>query len=167
MSQVGTINEDLYIKDVNAAGYVTGKKTGVSAYLPTTADTTITTAGTYYPIEGSFTNDVIENFTLVATPAIRYDGTLTQCMEVDWHASLSADTANTTVHLGIKKNGTLVDASLMAQFLKNADQIYNISGTCVVEMATNDEIQLVVTSDGDGDVLTFEHYTTTITEFFD
>jgi len=48
-----------------------------------------------------------------------------------------------------------------------AGEPYSFSGTCVVELATDDEIQLVVTSDGNGDVITFDNFTTTINEFFD
>lgn len=155
------------VQDIISEAYITGKKSGIFAYLSASANTTITTAGTYYYINGSFTNSPIENFSLVADPAIRYDGTKTQHFETDWHATISADIANTTVTIGIKKNGTLVTSSLMSTFCKNVGELYNLSGTTVVELATNDKIQLVVTSDGSGDIITFNNFTTTINEFFD
>ncbi len=43
--------------DINASGYITGKQSGVYAYLSASAATTITTAQTYYPISGSFINN--------------------------------------------------------------------------------------------------------------
>jgi len=155
--------------DVDVTGHVTGKKVGVYAYLNTPASTTITVAATYYPINGTFTNAPIEGFSAatVVTPGIKYDEALTQYFEIDWHASVYCDHNTTTVHFGIKKNGTLLPGSVMGSMCKNASQVYAISGTTVVELATDDEIQLVVTSDGSGDVITMEHYTTTITEFFD
>ena len=55
----------------------------------------------------------------------------------------------------------------MSTFCKNVGELYNLSGTTVVELATNDKIQLVVTSDGSGDIITFNNFTTTINEFFD
>jgi len=55
----------------------------------------------------------------------------------------------------------------MSAYLKTAGEIYALSGTCITELAINDKIQLVVTSDGDGDIINFLNYTATITEFFD
>ena len=153
--------------DVYASGYLTSKKCGVFAYLTSDAATTITTAGTYYPIAGTFTNDPLEDFVTVADPAIQYKGTKTQYFEIDWHATVAADTNITTIVCGIKKNGTLLTSSRMGTLCKTANELYNISGTVVVELTTDDKIQLVVTSDGSGDVLTFHFYTTTIREFFD
>jgi len=148
-------------------GYVQGRKSGVYAYLSAPNDTTIVAAGTYYPISGPFTNDVIEDFTLVATPAIRYDGSQTQFFKIDWHAAVQSDRNGTTVHCAIYKGVTQLTGSIMCTFCKTAGETYNLSGTVIVQLATNDEIQLTVTSDGPGDVITFEHYTTSIGEFFD
>jgi len=155
--------------NIIATGFVTGKKVGIYASLDSATTTTITTAATYYPILGDFTNSPIENFSgaVTYTPGIKYDGAMTQYFEIDWHATISADGANTTICGGVKKNGVLDVRSVMHQFCKNAAQLYNLSGTFVVELAEDDEIQLVTTSDGNGDVLTFDKFTTTITEFFD
>lgn len=153
--------------DAYATGYFNSKKCGVFAYLTADAATTITTAGTYYPIAGTFTNDPLEDFVTVADPAIQYKGTKTQYFEIDWHATVAADQNSTTIVCGIKKNGTLLTSSRMGTLCKTANEMYNISGTVVVELTTDDKIQLVVTSDGNGDILTFHFYTTTIREFFD
>lgn len=155
--------------NIKATGYVTGLKTWVYAYLTTPDDTTVTTALTYYPIEWTFNNDITENFTsaTVHTPWIKYSWTLTQYFEIDWHASSSANVANTTISFWIKKNWTLVAGSVMTQFCKNTDQLYNLSWTCVLELEQWDEIQLVLTTDWDWDIITVDKYTTTINEFFD
>jgi len=76
-------NSILANDDINSNGYITGKKSGVYAYLSASADTVIISAGTYYPISGSFINTPINNFSLVADPAIKYDGALTQYFEID------------------------------------------------------------------------------------
>jgi hypothetical protein len=162
------IDSDIIINGgVDALGYITGKKCGVFAYLSSASSTTITTAGTYEYIRGNFVNSPIECFSLIGDPAIKYDGEITQFFEMDWHASVSANVAGTEVSIGIKKNDILVTSSIMTHFLKNINEVYTMSGTTVVELAPNDRIQLVVTSDGNSDVITFEHYTTTINEFFD
>lgn len=155
--------------DVEATGSVTGLKCGVAAFLSAQANTTITTALNYYPINGTFTNSPIECFgaATVHTPGIKYEGDKTQYFEIDWHATISANVAATAVILGAKKNGVLDSGSLMAQTCVLNTDIYNLSGTVVIELAKDDEIQLVVSSDGSGDIITFYKYTTTITEFFD
>lgn len=162
----GNMNGD---KEVIVDGFLTSKKCGVYAYISSPTNTTITTAATYYPISGTFTNSPIEGFSAATTytPGIKYNEFKTQYFEIDWHSSLVSDTSNVTVSLGIKKNGVLISGSVMSQYCKNASQIYTLSGTCVVELAENDEIQLVITSDSNGNVVTIENYTTTISEFFD
>lgn len=163
------ITVDLSTGDLVSGGTLTGKKIGIFASLDASADTTVTTAGTYYPIAGTFNNDPVEGFAAatVHTPGIKYTESLTQYFEIDWHASFSADGAGTTVMFGVKKNGSLIASSVMGQFCKNLGQLYALSGTTVVSLAEDDEIQLVLTSDSDGDVITMDNYTTTISEFFD
>ena len=141
---------------------------GVFASLSASANTTVTTADTYYPIAGTFTNSPMENFAAgtVHTPSIKYIGTETKYFEIDWHATASPDSTGMTVHFGIKKNGTLIDSSVMGTFLKSGGEAQALSGTSVVELSTNDEIQLVLTADGDGDIVTVPHYTTTMRPFF-
>jgi hypothetical protein len=153
--------------DVTATGYVQGVKTGVFAYLTAPAVTTVTTSGTYYPIAGTFANSPIENFTTVADPAIKYIGTLTQYMEVDWHAAVGSTSNGVTVTVGIKKTGNLETSSLMAFYCKTGGEVYQMSGTTVISMATNDTVQLVLTANADTEGITVSHFTTTIREFFD
>ena len=154
---------------LTATGFITGKKVGVFAYLSAEANTTITTAGTYEAIAGTFTNTVIESFSAatVVTPGIKYDGSLTQHLETDWHATIAADSNSVTVTMAVFKNGAMNPGSAMEILCKTAGESYSLSGTCVCEMETDDEMQLVVTSDNDGDVITVKEYTTTINEFFD
>ena len=141
-------------------------KRGVFATITSEAETTVTTAGTYYPIAGTFSNNPMEEFQLTADPAVQYTGGATIFFEIDWHATVFADDSGRTVHFGIKKNGTLVDSSVMGTFLKTFDEAQALSGTCVIELSTDDKIQLVLTSDADGDKITAKHYTTTIQPFF-
>ena len=152
---------------IETSGYITGRQCGVFAYLGTATTTTCALADTWYPITGTFTNPVLEDFSsaTVVTPGIKYDGEKTQYFEVDYHAMISADENSTTVHLGVKKNGTIVAGSVMGSYSKEDDEEKSVSGTCVIELAEDDEIQLVVMADDDGDVISVEHYTTTISRF--
>ena len=137
---------------------------GVFAALTASADTTITTGGTYYPILGTFSNDPISGFELVVDPAIQYKGTNTHYFEIDYHASVKATGNNRSISLGIKKNGVLVDASVMKGYAKTLAENIIISGTSVVQLETDDKIQLVCTCDA-SETLTFDSYTTTIRPF--
>ncbi len=154
------------IANIDKDGYVSGKKSGVFAYLTASTNTTVTTADTYYPIAGSFTNSPMEDFSF-DTDHLEYDGNKTQYFEIDWHASISGDANGITCDIGVKINTTVVTSSVMGTYLKTSGEVQALSGTCVVELETDDEIQLVLTSDSDGDVITVEHFTTTISEFFD
>ena len=156
--------------DITAGGFITGVKVGVAANLSASASTTIITAGTYYPIEGTFNNTPSELFsgtTVNEKDAIKYDGNLTQYFEVDWYALLKGNSNGITATIAIKKNGTVLTAQAMGIFMKTADEDFAVSGTSVFELTQNDTVQLVVTADGDGDVITFDNFLTTIHEFFD
>jgi len=144
-----------------------GEKSGTFAYLTTASDTVCTLADTYYPIMGIFNNDITENFTASTTPALIYDGLQDgRYFEIDWHATISATSANTTIHCSAKVNGVDEPPTTMGQYLKNANQPYTLSGTIVVALDTDDAIQLTVRSDLAANTLTFHHYTTTIRPFF-
>ena len=82
--------------------------------------------------------------------------------EVDWHATLQANISATIVSIGILKNGVLLASSVMSNFLKTATEPQAMSGTVIVELAENDEIQLVLTSDDDADEITVNNFTTSI-----
>jgi len=141
---------------------------GVFAYLSAPANTTITTLNVYQYIVGTFLNPVLELFSVLSapTPQIVYTGLTPYYFEIDWQASVTANTNNTTVTVAVFKNGSIITGSNMVQFCKTALDPFCFAGTCVVSLKADDSIQLVVTSDGTGDVLTFNGFTTTIRRFF-
>lgn len=163
--------EDNHLKYYDGTGWfhLFQPNIGVFAALSAPDDTTVTTAGTYYPIEGTFTNTPIEKFSVQTEaygPVIQYDGIDTLYFEIDAHASVKGNTNGITVKAAIKKNNVLVTESITTQYLKTTPEIYTMSGTSVVELSTGDNIQMVVTSDSDADVITFENITATIRPFY-
>ena len=132
------------------------------AYLTGATTTTITTGGTYVPIGGTFSNDPSESFIGVADPALQYKNHRKMWFEIDWHATISPNSNGMTVHIGAKKNGTMVAPSIMGTYLKTANECQALSGTFLIELDYDDKIQLVVTADGDGDIVDFKHFTTSI-----
>lgn len=140
---------------------------GVFAYLTEATGTTITTAGTYYPILGTFTNEPLSGFdaAVTYTPGIRYTGTAPAYFKIDWSASLLADSNEATAIITTKKNGVTCEAGEMHTYLKYAGERGAASGTCVYKLEYGDEVQLVVTSDSNGGIITFENFVTTIKPF--
>ena len=55
----------------------------------------------------------------------------------------------------------------MSVYCKYAAEAVHLSGTLVVELATDDEVQLIVTSDYNGLKVSFKTFNCTISEFFD
>lgn len=157
---------DLGAQDLETSGYVSWKKSGVYAYLETETETETTSAGTYYPIAGTFINAPIKNFTAVATPGIRYDGAVAQWFEIDWHGTFEIDVASKTVTCGIAINETLNEASVHSMFCRYANDSVHLSGTLVVELSQNDEVQLVVSSNADGLLVSFDTFNVSIRPFF-
>jgi hypothetical protein len=152
---------------VDLDGSVTGRKVGAFVYADGNT-TTISTINTWTVTAGTKTIPIIEDFSAATTytPGIKYDGALTQAFEISWHISYEFNKSATNVHFGVYKNGALISGSAMQQFGLNINQPYALSGTCVVELSTGDEIQLVTQADKTG-TLTILHETSTIKEFFD
>lgn len=155
--------------DLTTEEVIFEKKVGTFAYLHGGV-TTITAANTMQAIAGTFTNAPLEGFSIVGDE-LTYTEAETRYFEVDWHATVSADVAGTTVYIGVTKNEAALtiatDPSIMGGFAKYAAEAIQLSGTVVMELAQNDTVQLQIASDGIGDVLTVTHFTTTIRPFFD
>ena len=155
---------DLGEYDISAAN-LTKLEYGVFASLGSPSNTTITTGGTYYPISGTFTNNPSQGFSTTADPAIQFDEDDYTWFEIDWHCTFSCSTSNSTISVGIGDTSDVYSQSVMQSFAKNADQLYQLSGTLVVALNQNDKIQLLITSDTSADVITVNNFTTTIKAF--
>ena len=122
----------------------------------------------YQPILGVFTNSPMVGFERAGTeadPKIQYIGTESGYFEIDLHSCFMSDANNDTVTIAIKKNDTVLDVSEMKTFCKNLNQLYNLSLTVVVDLETDDTIQLVYKTTETVDYLGFEKLTTTIRPF--
>ena len=141
---------------------------GVFAYLSAAATTTITVANTWYPTEGTFVNFPLQNFEFatVITPGIKYTGTRTDYFLTASTMNFNSNNNNATVSTGIKLNGDFITSSKMNAFARYDDQSYLLSMKTVLELSTNDEIQLVLTSNITGEQITVNNYSLYITRFF-
>lgn len=145
--------------------YISGKKSGVYAYLATGTATTIASGsyGTWYPIAGPFVNNPFEDFT-IAADQIAFDGTRGFWFEIDWHASVDMDAGNNIIQIGISKNGTVLQSSVMRTYV--ATLTLQMSGTVVTWLDPADTIQLVMSAQDDGEDINVLNFTTTIHPFF-
>ena len=150
---------------------IDNKRRGVFAYLSAVEDITVVTGDTFQPLTGTFTNSPLESFTGTAEPSIKYTDGDTNFFEIDWHISASVDSNTNKIHVGMyhKPSGgsfSLVAGSVMGSFAKTSGEPISFSGTAVVELEENDEIQIVIKSLTTGDVITVNHFVTTIAMFF-
>ena len=137
------------------------------AYLSATEETTCTLADTFYPILGTFINDPIVGFD-VHEDKLRYLGPTTREFEIDWSASFNCDTVGSTIHIGVSVNDEVIDIhdkSVMGMYVKYADESVTMAGTLVVTVEENQTIELQISSDSATDIVSFDHFTTTIRKF--
>lgn len=142
------------------------RKSGVFAYLSSPTTTTVTTAGTFTPIQGTFVNSPIEDFTIVGGTLVCNKAGV---YEIDWNSAFKADANGTTVYLGIAINSevlTTSNPSVMSIYCKTLNETFPLGGTDVLTLKEDDVVSLELTSDGDGDVITVQQYTTTIARFY-
>ena len=142
-------------------------KSVVYAYLTAAANTTVATANTFVPIQGTFCNDPFESFHL-GTNAIVYDGD-TAYYKINWQATFTSEDAGRTIHAGVAINSevlTTASPSVMGIYAKYAAEALAAGGILVVELSQGDTISLQVTSSTNADVVSFKHFTTMIKRFF-
>ena len=125
---------------------------------------TIVTAGAYQPLDGTWSNRCVHDFTYSASNII-YTGSTKKAFEIDWQASVSGDSLNVKAFVAVAINDTLCPMSIQQSETKDANVVSSFGGTCVLDLASNDVVQIQTTSDGTGDELYFVTFSTTIREF--
>ena len=130
------------------------EKANVFGYLNTATPTETTLADTYYTIEGTFTNPILDLFTADAT-GITYIGTETKTFKVIISVSALSDTSNTTVNIGVAKNGVVETGCSSDRLLKLTSDIGAWMCQCELTLETGDLVTLKVKSDKAGAEITF------------
>jgi len=134
-----------------------GKIVGVNE---TGDDITVTTAGTYY--------QYVTEDEAVVTGVIYDSGNHALQMSMAGHflttinLSVSVDSGDHTVHVGIGKNGTVGTYNSMDFKVKFADRPVPISITTITNLAVGDDITIEITSDTNGDVVSVYHCQLTV-----
>lgn len=140
----------------------------VYAYLSTAAPTTVVLANTFYPILGTFVNDPMVGFSIVAGKLTYGAGLPNMEAHIQWDAAVSCSGANAELHIGIAVNGEVLNINgpnSRGTFCKNAGQAYALSGAIVVPISSGATIELQIASSNAGDTLTVMHLGTTLRRF--
>jgi len=123
--------------------------------------TTITTAGTWYAVEGVFNNLPMKNF-ILDTDKIKYIGEKTGYFIINWDSCGKVDTNGTTFSTTIKLNDEVQSDFKMCTFGKTADELFVNGGNMILKLEKNDTIQIVSTNDNSGDDITFSNFNISI-----
>lgn len=118
--------------------------------------TTITTADQYYPVAGTFNNTLLG---WDYTPGCYvYDRNKPRSVFVAWSTALTADKSLTIVHIALRINGVVRETSRMGTKCQIVDDVYGITGMDYISLNQGDDVEMVITADGDGDVITVNHF---------
>jgi hypothetical protein len=140
---------------------------GVYAYLSTPAETTCTDAGTYYFVEGTFTNEVLECWEI--TPPltyIGYEGTDGHYFKINVHASFTSDTGGNVIRIALMKNDVLQVNSIMSAYIKLTSEETSISTVDVLSFDIGDTLKIMVSASQAGSKVTAQNLTTSASRFF-
>lgn len=138
--------------------------TSVYAYITTPVATTTTVAGTYYKLEGTFNNSVIEGFA-IETDILTYKGDPGNFI-IMYAGTFSSNTVQTVVTLGLFKNGTLVTGTGRDVLIKLTDDLPEIAAFTVVNLQEGDTLQLRIKSDQAGAQITAQQGQTAALRLF-
>lgn len=143
----------------------TEEKIGVYGYVSTPLPTTIATPGAYVTLAGTFTNPVLDNFTVSVTD-IKYTGISDITVEIHWAGSFYSNVNNPTVTVSIAVNTVIQDCSGQSTKLGVAGEYGNMSGICVLTLSTNDEILIKMTADVTDKTVTAASFQTSLQKFY-
>lgn len=125
--------------------------------------TTITTASTPVKIAGTTTeNPITERFTHSDNKVV-YDGGLPRIFNIHVNSSMSSSSSN-ILNLYAAKNGTVVSAPYGAGTANSGGRVENISLSFVVEMETDDYIEIFCSNETGANDITVENLNVIVSE---
>lgn len=122
--------------------------------------TTLTTAGTYYLISGTFVDGDIKDFTLTTAGKLTYIGADSVTFLLNGVSDLSVDKACVLTY-GLHLNGTLITAAQTPHTFVAASKKENIAITSLITLNKSDYLEVFAKSDQAITVLTASSLITT------
>ncbi len=113
-------------------------------HVSASAATTITDMVTFFPVAGTTTNSVSHAEFTHANNSFTYTGTRTRMATGTVSICTTETNNNQVLHMGLLKNGTIVDATIIARKFGTGTDVGSSMFTFMITMKTNDVIRVGV-----------------------
>ncbi|MCK5740148.1 hypothetical protein KAH55_13250 [bacterium] len=149
---------------ISETGVISSDSVGVTCKLTASATTTTTTAGTWYPIQGTFSYPMVSHFTttndtiVICCPI----GRVSAIIGVTFKSSVNA----TTVSVGVSRNGSDPTNEISkALYLKTGGEYGSLTVVGFGYLSVDDKLVFVISSDKSGAVITISSFNYGIERF--
>ena len=115
-------------------------------YISSVTATTIATTGTFVKVSGTTTAGTLSNFTHTTTNRLTYTGTATRKFLITTALSFHGNATNDYKFAFHKNTSSLLSASIISSTGAGAGELAHVSCQTIVELATNDFIEVFVTN---------------------
>jgi len=150
--------------DLCVTGFISNSHAGGLTYISTGGTQTIGTGGTFEKLyEGTmaYTSGHLHSFT-ESNGRLTYTGTPTIHVTITCNISIQSGETEQLTQFRIAKNGTTIEATNMARKFTNQNKDSCVGLNWMLEMDTNDYIEIYGTSDTTSDTFDINHMTLTI-----
>jgi hypothetical protein len=136
---------------VNCKGISNSAEIGQMYMVDNATVTTITTANTFVKAAGTTTANAINQKFTHTTNRLTFTGGLTRTFKVDSIASALSSNGN-ILTVAIYKNGIIISESQSKAAIPGNNKIENLKSQAIVELTTNDYIEIYVSNDSPNDI---------------
>lgn len=134
-----------------------------ACYVSGPAATTITVAGTYYPLAGTSTVITASFFTHTSPGRLTYTGIVSRHLKVSVKLSATSSTNNVTITVRIAKNGVTDPSSTQTFFKTTSSDIKGLNAATLVNFSQGDYVEVYATADAAGSTITANDATLIVT----
>jgi hypothetical protein len=137
-------------------------------YVSTGGTVTITTGGTYQKMLGGavdYTAAHLEDVNETTNGRLTYIGTATKHFLVTINATIESGEANQEIQIRVAENAASIAGSDQSQAYGAVNNHNTIATAYLVELATNDYIEVFITSDQDSDAIIVHSCVLTLIEY--
>ena len=130
---------------VTLTGDLTFVKGHIETYISSPAATSITNTSDFFQVAGTFTNSVPgEGFTVTSAGQITYTASRTRMLHTYASWGLEAAANNQIIEMGMRKNGTIITASIIRRKIAVAGDIGSSALHSMFTVATGDTLDVAV-----------------------
>jgi len=123
-------------------------------YISSPAGTTVTVANTYYKIAGTYGTISSELFTVSAGGTVTYNGTIPISIHLTVSVSLKSNTNNVVVKFSPALNGSTDSRLVLSRKIATVGDVGALTGSGPFTIQPGDELEIHVTCDNAGTILT-------------